>query len=159
MGPLSPVTPQCPGGLGSRGLSQFLQPTFLGAPALQRSGPGSLLPPRPLRISLAPKSTHTESLPGRPPWPTLSQESVGPPISILPSLPALYLYEGYTWPLALPAWSSSFPHHMNFPCILYIQLPLCLQKFLRPLTLLTLCLPPASLFHPWPSAPSPILRR
>lgn len=130
MGPLSPVALQCPGGLGGRRLSQFLQPTSLGAPALWRSGPGSLLPPRPPRISLIPMSTQAEPLPSCPLWSTLTQESVGLPMSILPSLPALCLYEGSMWPLALAAWSSSF-----LPYILYAQLPLCLWAFPIPLTL------------------------
>lgn len=103
---------------------------LLGAPALWRSGPGSLLPPRPLRISLVPMSTQAEPLPSCPPWSTLTQASVGLPMSILPSLPALCLYEGSTWPLALAAWSSSF-----LPYILYVQLPFCLQAFPIPLTL------------------------
>lgn len=133
MGLLSPVAPQCPGELGGRRLSQFLQPTFLGALALQRSRPGSLLPRRLPRISLAPK--YTQALLGCSLWLTLTQESIGPLISILPSLPALCLYEGCTWPLALATWSSSFLHHMNFPYILYVQLPLCLWKFLKPHTL------------------------
>lgn len=40
-------------------------------------------------------STQAEPLPSCPPWSTLTQESGGPPISILPSLSVLCLYEGY----------------------------------------------------------------
>ena len=153
MGPLSPVALQCPGGLGGRRLSQFLQPTSLGAPALWRSGPGSLLPPRPPRISLVPMSTQAEPLPSCPPWSTLTQESVGLPMSIFPFLPALCLYEGSTWPLALAAWSSSF-----LPYILYAQLPLLVgvSYTSHPCSCCTSI--PAGLLRPWLSAPSPIQR-
>lgn len=51
-------------------------------------------------------------------------------MSILPYLPALCLYEASTWSLALASWFSSF-----LPCILYVQLPLCLRSFPIPLTL------------------------
>lgn len=98
-------------------------------------------------------STQAEPLPSCPPWSTLTQESVEPHINILPSLSVLCLYEGYTWPWPLVAWPSSF---------LYVQLPVCLQKFLTAFHPCSYCpFLPAGLLHPAssPQPKGPILRR